>query len=65
MSDVEKRNAAAVMAALENMNKILSEYGKKLNKIANEVVALNQELTLLRQKNIEDLVSKMGSGPTV
>lgn len=65
MSDLEKRNAAAVSAALQNMNKILSEYGKKLNKLASEVVVLNQELQAMKKQHIQALVDQLGSGPTV
>lgn len=65
MSDLEKRNNAAILDSLNKQNKILAEYGNKLNDLATEVVRLNSELQAIKQKHIQDLVDQMGSGPTV
>ena len=62
--DLSNRNADAVRAALQTMNGQLSAMEARVNKLAREVVELNQELKALRQKSIQDMVNQMGAGPT-
>lgn len=63
-TDLEARNAKAVMQALREQNAKLQEYHEKLMAMSMQISGLNAQILELKKKNMEDLVAKFSSGPT-
>ncbi len=64
MSDLEKRNAKAVMQALRDQDDKIRGIQDEIAALARQLSMLNDGLNELRKQNMEDLVAKFGSGPT-
>jgi len=64
-TDLEERNAKAVMAALKEQNAKIAAFQTSLSGLANTVGILNQKLEDLRKQNVNDLIARLGTGPTV
>ncbi len=63
-TDLEERNARAVMQALNAQNAKLDEFAKKITAQAEQIHMLIVELEKLKKASIDDLVKKFNSGPT-
>lgn len=58
------RNARAAMSALENQNKKLYGFEQRLNELAHAFVMMEQDFRQLKSMQINQLIEKMGHGPT-
>ena len=63
-SDLEERNAKAVMNALRDQNAKLQEFHEKIIALSMQVNGLNAQILELKKKNMQDLVAQFSSGPT-
>lgn len=64
MSDLEERNAAAVMQALKDQNRKLAEFQLQINQQSIQLNMLQDQLNIIKKQHLEDLAAKFGSGPT-
>ncbi len=58
------RNAKAAMAALDHQNTKLHEFEVRINGIANSLAQMHGEFQQLKDMQMNDLIEKMGHGPT-
>ena len=65
MSEAERKNALAVMAALRAQNVKLDEFRLEIQRLGAQLRDLAEKYEALKQEQMADLVTKFGSGPTV
>ena len=59
------KNSKAVMQAINDQNTKLAEFQHKLIGLSTQIQMLNTELQNIKKTQMEELVSKIGNGPTV
>ena len=64
MSDLEERNAKAVMQALQNQNAKLQEFHEKIVGLSMQLNALHTQVQEIKKENMEALVAQLSNGPT-
>jgi len=64
MSEAERKNALAVMEALNHQNAKLEEFRLEIQQMGAQLQDLAQKYEALKQQQMADLVAKFGSGPT-
>lgn len=58
------KNSKAIMQAINAQNTKLAEYQQKLVAVSAQISMLSQELNRIKQIQIDELITKMGTGPT-
>ena len=61
---ISTNNQRAVMAALDVQNKKLHEFEVKINGVTAELTKVYTEFAAFRKERVEELIKKMGHGPT-
>lgn len=64
MSDLEKRNAAAVQQALTAQNVRLDEFFERLMDMNRQITMLAEEFNQLKAKSLADIAARFDGGPT-
>jgi prefoldin subunit 5 len=64
MSEAERKNAMAVMEALNHQNAKLEEFRQDIQRMGAMLQDLAQKYEALKQQQMAELVAKFGSGPT-
>ncbi len=64
MSDIEQRNALAVMQTLRDQTQKLENYHQRLLLLQTQVNMLSEEFRKMKQEKIQELIKAVGTGPT-
>lgn len=59
------KNSEAVMQTINHQNSQIAEMQHKMTQYANTLGTLQAELAQLRQTQMNELIAKLGTGPTV
>lgn len=59
------RNQKAVMQALDEQNKKLHDFSMQINAVTAQLTQIHQEFTAFRKERVEELIAKLGHGPTI
>ena len=64
MSDIEQRNALAVMQTLRDQTQKLENYHQRLLLLQTQVNMLSEEFRKMKQEKVQELIKAVGTGPT-
>ena len=62
--EVSRKNRLAVLQALNDQNAKIATLEGELVLIARKIEAVMEELAKLKQQRVQDLVARVGTGPT-